>query len=125
MRKYFIAGLVFAVVALTFLGGIFYWIGSSPEEHAARLVAQNYARAKSLTTDLSCKNGGFAWQPRGEYRTCCFVFEIRDRTQPYAILVRYTDTCPTNTFEVGLLTRANRYRCGANTEIRDAEYIKP
>jgi hypothetical protein len=124
-RKILLLTLAIGATVAAFVGGGFLWGRRSTEYHAAHIVANTYASKKDLSADLTCWNMHIAWDVRGKYKLCCFVFEPRDRTQPSVILVRYTATCPLNTFEVGMLTRADRYQCESNTEIHDTEYIQP
>jgi protein O-mannosyl-transferase len=100
-----------------------FWMQSSSEQHAARAVAEGYARAKGLDADLLWKNGGLSSQLRGKYRPCFFVFEPRNDRQPVAILVRYDATCPTDTFEVGVVNRADSSHVTPDTRIANAEHI--
>lgn len=100
-----------------------FWMQSSSEQHAARVVAERYATAKHLDPDLLWKNGGFSSQPRGKYRPCFFVFEPRNDRQSTAILVRYDNTCPTDTFEVGVLERTDIAHVTPDTSIANAEHI--
>jgi hypothetical protein len=100
-----------------------FWMQSSSEQHAARAVAEGYARAKGLNPDLLWKNGGISSQVRGKYRPCFFVFEPRNDRQPVAILVRYDATCATDTFEVGVVNRADSSHVTPDTAIANAEHV--
>jgi protein O-mannosyl-transferase len=99
------------------------WMQSSSEQHAARAVAEGYARAKGLDADLLWKNGGLSSQLRGKYRPCFFVFEPRNDRQPVAILVRYDTTCATDTFEVGVVNRTDSSHVTPDTTIANAEHV--
>jgi protein O-mannosyl-transferase len=100
-----------------------FWMQSSSEQHAARAVAEGYARAKGLDPDLLWKNGGLSSQIRGKYKPCFFVFEPRNDRQPVAILVRYDATCATDTFEVGVVNRTDASHVTPDTTIANAEHV--
>jgi hypothetical protein len=100
-----------------------FWMQSSSEQHAARAVAEGYARAKGIAPDLLWKNGGLSSQLRGKYRPCFFVFEPRNNPQPVAILVRYDATCATDTFEVGTVNRTDSSHVTPDVTIENPEHV--
>lgn len=121
MKRLFVTTVVIMTIG-GFVCGIFYYLRNCREGRAARSVANAYARTNGLSTNVSMRNGHVAWDARGEFRRCCFVFEPRDDTIPNAILVRYTYQCPLNAFEVGQVPKASSYECNENVKLRDAEF---
>jgi len=108
------------------IGGIIsYELYGSKEFRAARLVCHEYAKHKTLSSDWTCLRASKSWTKRGDYNLSCFLFFPGDKNAPYLILVRYTDKCPTNTFEVGAIPNSFVRSCTADTVINDAEFISP
>lgn len=122
VKKWIILGFVMGLVGITLLGGIFYYIFQSEEYRAAKYVAIAYLKDQQVGTNLAFRSGGFRWTQRGDYRLCRFAFEIKNRTIRSILIVRYTQTCPLNKFEVGWLDSALPVSSNETAKLIDPEY---
>jgi hypothetical protein len=117
--------LVVGLLIAAFMGAIFYELYCSKEFHAARFVCHEYATHKGFSPDWTCMRASKGWTKQGNYDLSCFLFFPDDKHAPYLILVRYTNKCPTNTFEAGTIPNSFTRSCTADTVIHDAEFIRP
>ena len=102
---------IFIILTFFLLIGITVGIGvielyHSKELRAARSIAQEYATQNNLTSRLTCVRASRSWEKRGDYNLSSFLFLPKDKNASDLILVRYTATCPSNAFEVGILTNS-------------------
>lgn len=117
------------------IGGAKCWLYHSKEFRAARSVAQEYATQNILASDLTLLSVNRSWTKRGDYNLSCFVFLPKNEFNStnlmnnyhsaHLILVRYTDKCPLNTFEVGVATNPDAKNCTADTAIGNSKFISP
>jgi hypothetical protein len=112
--------VVAAIVAHAAFG-----LNKSKEFHAARSIAQEYATQNNLGSDLTCVSGHKSWTKRGDYNLSCFLFLPKGTNSTRLILVRYTATCPLNTFEAGMVTNSGARNCTADTAISNSKFISP
>jgi hypothetical protein len=98
----------YTILAFILLCGIICGIGwwsalHSRELRAARNVAHAYSAQNNLDSNLTCVGIGLSWTNRGNFRLSDFLFLPGNRNSSCLIRVRYTDKCPTNTFEVATI----------------------
>jgi hypothetical protein len=117
------------------IGSASYLFYHSKELRVAQSIAEEYAVQKQLPSDLKFLTGTRSWTKRGDYNLSCFVFLPKNEfnsnnimnhySSADLILVRYTDKCPLNTFEVGTTTNSNARNCLTNNAINDAKFVSP
>jgi hypothetical protein len=125
VKKLSLILLILAVIVFGGLGFIFFKLNSSIELQAARLVCHEYAKHKNFNSEWSWVKIRQSWAKRGSYKLSCFLFSSSDAAFPYLIIVRYTEKCPTNNFEVGTIRTSSSRSCTADTVISDPEFIAP
>jgi hypothetical protein len=115
--------LVLMLLIAGFGGLVIYELYGSKEFHAARLVCHEYAKHRNFDSDWTCLHSSKSWTKRGNYNLSSFLFFPGNKNDPNLILVRYTDKCPTNTFEVGTIPNSFVRSDAADAVIKDAEFI--
>jgi hypothetical protein len=90
---------------------------SSAEFQTAVAIAQEYATNTSMSRELKCVNASTSWAKRGRYKLCCFLFQSKRGDVGRLIVVRYTTTCPPDTFEVGTIPDSHARECSPGIEI--------
>jgi hypothetical protein len=113
--------LLVGAIVLSAIGFLYH----TKEFHAARSIAQEYATQKHLVSDLTCVKANRSWTKRGDLNLSWFLFLPKDNNSTCSILVRYTPSCPSNTFEVGEVTNLEARDCTVDTVIYDTKLISP
>jgi len=125
MKKILWISPIVGLLIVSFVGIIYYEVYCSKEFQTARLVCHEYANNKGFKADWTCLHGYEGWTKRGQYHLFGFLFFPDDRHDGYLILVRYTDKCPTNTFQVGTIPNTFVRDYSDNAVIDNVELVKP
>lgn len=133
MKNVIFRVIIILILIGALIGGARGFLYRSKEFHAGQSIAEEYAAQNNLHSDLTCVSANRSWTKRGDYNLSCFVFLPKNEFNStnlmnnyhsaHLILVRYTDKCPLNTFEVGIVTNSDVKSCTADTVISDSKFV--